>query len=1276
MNNTQNIVLPINNLTMDIYRRKKPNSANLTQKEKAVLSANNLQPKPYVGRGTDIQRTAYSNYLNQQVAIFMRPKMTNNAIQAKFRKDNADYYKQRRKYLNAGFTNFSKRKITATNKLNNITMAYKRGRIFRTLPNNKIWSSYFTHTLKLYNEFMSPEQWYLYNINYQMTGNLPPYMDLETLENIFKTYQISEFLKQQLRIRGAYKVFIIGTFYACMKNVEGPAINLLNRSFEFRDDYNVGHSGNNHTQTITNEADVDRALDDWIHLSHFGDGQGYLRIVAPKEFTFSFAKLRSIAGGSYVELPPWIMNKKAIVNIKNDDSLCFVYSVLASLYPVLKDANRVSNYKTKLTKLKYDNKPMEIKDIGKFERDNGLAINVFGLEHKDSKMITPLYISKVENKERINIFLYEKHYSLIKNKNRLFGMKDEHPFFCDMCCCCSFTRKEALENHQKSCVTGQRVVMPTLGKDDVVKFKDYKSLVKMPIFISCDFEAYQDTTNKTKSKNGNTELISKHTGASFRLLVVSEIPLLNMTYSMVDKMYLHTFEYCGDDADSKYVEYMNEIHDLLIDSMETAIGIHKDYKNIVMTPEQEEHYKHSKTCSLCHQDYNHKNHKVRHHCHYTGEYSDVICNECNLKIKSNHFIPVFFHNLNYDKNIFLKFVDLFDGIDNISVLADNSEKFKCFNVKKYKFLDSFKFMASSLDSLIKNIPEKERILLNSITDDENQRKYINKKGFFPYDWFDTLEKFDFPLSELKREDFDNKMRLSKLTNEEWEYVLEFIKEMKLKTFKEYHDIYLKCDVYGLADVIINFRKTSINKYQLDPCHYVGAPSYAWNAMLKKTNVQLELLTDIEMYQFFEGGIRGGQSIIMSKHMKANNPYLPDYNPNEKTTYLVYVDANNLYGVSMVSNLPHGNFKWCKLLTREEILNYQDGAIGYTLNVDLRYPKELHDTHNDYPLACERRQFGITSKLCGTFEDKINYTVDIRNLKYFLEQGMELIQVNKCLQYDQSRWLAPWIEMNTEFRKESKNDFEKDFFKLMNNSVFGKTMENVRGRIDMKIATTEKYSLKYTNRPNCKTWSKLGDRNINMIILSKTMVKLDKPIYAGFCILELSKLHMYKHHYDYMKPKYGDKCKLLATDTDSFIYGIETPDIYKDMSDNKEHYDLLNSKNLGLFKDECGDSVMSEFVGIRSKVYSFVKYNPKTKEYINKKTLKGVPTAIKENVITFEDYKNCVFQNQDLTVPAINIRSKALTNYSTNQTKLALRNFDDKRVWDGLDSKAYGHYKLE
>ena len=192
---------------------------------------------------------------------------------------------------------------------------------------------------------MSPEQWYLHNINYQMTGNFPAAMKLETIINIYRTHQISKFSKYQLRIRGAYKVFIIGTLYACMKNVEGPGVDNNNSNYSFRDDYNVGHSGNTYTQTMTNESDVDAALNDWVRLSDCGDGQGYLRNISPKIFTFSFAKLKSIAGGSYVELPKWIQNKGAIINNKNDDCWCLVYSVLASSYPVLKDANRVSNYK-------------------------------------------------------------------------------------------------------------------------------------------------------------------------------------------------------------------------------------------------------------------------------------------------------------------------------------------------------------------------------------------------------------------------------------------------------------------------------------------------------------------------------------------------------------------------------------------------------------------------------------------------------------------------------------------------------------------------------------------------------------------------------------------------------------------------------------------------------------------------------------------------------------------------------------------------------------------
>ena len=134
--------------------------------------------------------------------------------------------------------------------------------------------------------------------------------------------------------------------------------------------------------------------------------------------------------------------------------------------------------------------------------------------------------------------------------------------------------------------------------------------------------------------------------------------------------------------------------------------------------------------------------------------------------------------------------------------------------------------------------------------------------------------------------------------------------MDIKTFEEYHDFYLNIDVNGLADVFENFRKTSLSSYKLDPCHYVGTPSFGWDAMLLKTKVKLELLKDSDMYQFFERGIRGGQSVIFEKYCKANNKYLPDYDEEEKSTYISYLDANNLYGVSMSQKLPISNFEWC------------------------------------------------------------------------------------------------------------------------------------------------------------------------------------------------------------------------------------------------------------------------------------------------------------------------------------------------------------------------------
>ena len=593
------------------------------------------------------------------------------------------------------------------------------------------------------------------------------------------------------------------------------------------------------------------------------------------------------------------------------------------------------------------------------------------------------------------------------------------------------------------------------------------------------------------------------------------------------------------------------------------------------------------------------------------------------------------------------------------------------------------FLPSGLATLIKNVPDEEKHFMRVLAKNDEEFDLMNHKGQFPYEWFDSLDKLKSPITELKREHFDNQLTLSKLNDQEWSSVQNIIHKLDMKTFEDYHDYYLHIDVNGLADVFENFRKTSLKYYSLDPCNYVGVPSFGWDAMLLKTGVELELLKDSDMYLFYERGIRGGQSVIFNKEAYANNKYMEKYNKDEETSFISYLDANNLYGHAMNRPLPYADFKWIDPITNDTIMNYDENSeIGYTLEVDLHYPEELHDLHNDYPLAPEKLKLGECEKLCGTFNDKKDYIIDIRVLKFYLEHGLKLTKITRVVQYKQKAWLTPWINMNTEFRKHAKNDFEKDYFKLMNNSVFGKTMENVRGRIDIKCAFDDAAQIKHQSKTNYMSTTPFhkDEKTLSIIQLSKNIVKLEKPIYAGFTILDLSKLHMYDFHYNTMKPKYGSNIELLMTDTDSFVYKIKTEDFYKDMHDSKSDYDMSeyskdsqfydesNKKVLGKFKDETPQATIDTFIGVRSKCYTI-----RTDEKTIKK-LKGVSKVVVQKKIELEDYKNCVQNNAEIYREIKAIRTKGMTNYSLSQNKLALSNKDDKRVWEGTTSLAYGHWR--
>ena len=457
------------------------------------------------------------------------------------------------------------------------------------------------------------------------------------------------------------------------------------------------------------------------------------------------------------------------------------------------------------------------------------------------------------------------------------------------------------------------------------------------------------------------------------------------------------------------------------------------------------------------------------------------------------------------------------------------------------------------------------------------------------------------------------------------------------------------------------------------------------SLFEKKNVELELITDYEMLLMSEDGIRGGICHAIQRYAKANNKYMNDYKKNKEYSYMQYLDANNLYGMAMSEKLPIKGFKWIVDISGIDenfIKSYnKNSEKGYVLKVDVDYPRELQNVHCDLPFLPEKMVVNNTQKLICNLQDKKDYVVHINVLKQALDHGLKLIKVHQVIEFDQDTWLKEYINFNTELRKKATNDFEKDFFKLINNAVFGKTMENVRKHRDIKLVKTDKKRNKLVSEPNYHTM-KLIDDNLAIIEMKKVKVKTNKPIYLGLSILDIGKITMYEFWYDFIKSKYDSRAKICYMDTNSFIINIKTEDFYKDITENvMERFDTfnyiynrplpinVNKEVVGLMKDELGGGIITEFVALRSKSYSY-----KTDHNIELKKAKGTKKCVINKMLSFSDYKNCLFDNGKVLRSQQRFNSENHIVYTENINKIALSCNDDKRfvATDGIESYPYGY----
>ena len=419
--------------------------------------------------------------------------------------------------------------------------------------------------------------------------------------------------------------------------------------------------------------------------------------------------------------------------------------------------------------------------------------------------------------------------------------------------------------------------------------------------------------------------------------------------------------------------------------------------------------------------------------------------------------------------------------------------------------------------------------------------------------------------------------------------------------------------------------------------------------------------------------------------KANYKYMKNYDKNKELSYIQYLDASNLHEWAMSQKLPVNGFKWIRntsKIDKEFIKNYdEDSDKEYLLEVDVKYPRKLHQLHGDLPFLPKRMKIDKCKKLVCNLRNKKKYIVHIRSLKQALNHGLKLENVHRIIEFNQEAWLKNYIDTNTELRKIAKNDFEKDFFKLMNNAVFGKTMENVRKHRYIKLVATDKKRNKLVSEPNYHTMNYIS-KDLSIIEMKRAKVKMNKPIYLRLSILEISKLLMYEFWYYYMKAKYGANVKLCYMDTDSFIMNIKTEDFYKDIANDVEkrfdtsNYEVdrplstgKNKKIIGLMKDELGGRVITEFVALKPKTYPYL-----TDDCKEDKKAKGIKKCMIKRINKFDDYKNCLLNGEVILKLQQRFISKGHDVYTGNINQIALSSNDDKRIVssDKITSYPYGY----
>ena len=1063
---------------------------------------------------------------------------------------------------------------------------------------------------------------------------------------------------------------------------------------------------------------VDVAIQKSVRLTHV-NGRKKRTAHSPRK-----RKLEDLKIGCYFDLPAIFQSRHArnrwILNPQNKDQECFLRAVLYGLKKRYCSEEEYFQFRDTLNLSGIDF-PITLKQISTFERKNEISVNVFFFE-KDE--IYPVQVGKVERKEKhVNLILFYNettqmgHFVSISNFDNLIRKlkqaktKGNHrvrqDFYCYFCMSSFKSAGQRNEHIDKSCVFLKSVAVKFPRMDRCfVKFdkSDYAKTLKTPFVIYMDSEAFPLPVDKKHSQS---------TFQKFKYEMNSYfLALVNQSGQLIESWF-----YRGLDPMRALMKDLKIIYDTVLGFLLSDSGCP------TLTREEQYEYDATNICIFCKETFEtfHINgDKCRHHDHATGKYVSAAHRYCNLLASLPYnAITVLAHNMSgFDGPLILSLLkqDMFDPDEdmNLRALGKSRTNYITFSFSNFKFIDTLNFLPGSLDSLVANLrtlgsPKKHFAALYDYFSEFSDEavKMLLCKGAYPYEAVDSWDYFTRSKVPPLRHFASNflKFESKTFTEEDYSRVKEIWKAFNCKNFGEYHDIYLKTDVLLLSSVFQNYRDLNYDNFQIDPTHYLTAPSLSWACMLKSTEIKLELIRDVDMSNLFELNLRGGITGLTQRKAKANHEFCENYQSDLDYSYLTQFDVNNLYGYQMLSILPYGGFEWVKNvenITEKwiEAVN-PDGDTGYVLEVDLNYPENIKNETSDLPLApthenivkeqlspymkdvMSRLQIPENSlkgrRLCLTQENKTHYVVHIRNLQLYLELGLQLGKVHKALKFKQKPWLKDFILQQVENRKKAQNKVLSQYYKLVINAVFGFSLHRKRLQTKTELTFDPYYASMRAEHPLCKSCNVMTENDLFVLDFAYKEVILDKPLYLGYCILELSKFHFYKLHYKVMKPLFKESLSLLYYDTDSMMYKINDSNVIAKLKTIREEY--LDTSNLalshplyspsnrmkpGLLKMEEAQEIIEEAVFLRCKCYAILFSSQKCKL-----AKKGI-----NEPLAYCDYCNALVTRsaEDVKTPAVrSIRKYGFQLFCVEIEKNGFVAFDTKRYWFSLHSSVpYGH----